>query len=393
MNNLLLPKNGITRNNKGLNKAMDMGDSDIIKQIKDSMGEPATEVQNPHFDQMKLKSLSSDAFPHVRMRRLRKTESLRAMVRENAISANDLIVPVFVEENIDERVAIASMPGVFRETEKTLAKRIKDIAGSGVKSVMVFGVSHNKDSIGSDSMNPNGLLARMISTAKNAAPELSIIADVCFCEYTDHGHCGPLCKHGDVDNDRTIENIAMQAVVACEAGADIIAPSGMMDGQVSAIRHTLDVTGFSDVPIMAYAAKFASCFYGPFRDAAGCALGKNANVRSDRKSYQLDPANGRQALRDALLDIQEGADILMVKPGLAYLDILQNLRAKTDVPLSVYQVSGEYAMMRFAAQAGALNYQDAMLESLIAFKRAGADMILTYAGEDVANFLNKGQPF
>ncbi|PZO82314.1 MAG: porphobilinogen synthase, partial [Micavibrio aeruginosavorus] len=185
---------------------------------------------------MKLKSLSSDRFPHVRMRRLRRTESIRDMVRENHISAHDLIVPLFVEEDIDERLPLSTLPGVWRETEKSLEKRVKDIAASGVRGIMLFGVSHNKDHNGSDSMSPDGLLARMINRAKNAAPELSVIADVCFCEYTDHGHCGPLCEHGDVDNDRTIENIALQSLVACEAGADIIAPSGMMDGQVSAIR-------------------------------------------------------------------------------------------------------------------------------------------------------------
>ncbi len=370
-----------------------MSDSNIIKDLKKSMGETVPEQGKSHFDLIKTESLSSNRFPHVRMRRLRRTDAIRHLVREHDVQASDLIVPIFVEENIDERMPLSSLPGVFRETEKSLEARVKNIAASGVKSVILFGVSHNKDSIGSDSMDPNGLLARMISRAKNAAPELAVIADVCFCEYTDHGHCGPVCAHGDVDNDKTLENIAMQSVVAAEAGADIIAPSGMMDGQVSAIRHALDVTGFSDIPIMAYGAKFASCFYGPFRDAAGCALGANPNVRKDRKTYQLDPANARQAIRDALLDQAEGADILMVKPGMAYLDILCKLRDACDLPLAVYQVSGEYAMIRFAAQAGALNYQDAMMESLLAFKRAGADMILTYAGEDVARFLNEGRPF
>lgn len=371
-----------------------MSDSKIVKELKDSLGETAAPSENTHFDQIKLHSLSSDRFPHVRMRRLRRTDAIRDMVRENAINASDLIVPLFVEENITERAPLSSMPGVYRETEKSLEDRVRQIAASGVRSVMLFGVSHNKDHIGSDSMDPNGLLARMISRAKNAAPELCIIADVCFCEYTDHGHCGPLCAHGkDVDNDRTVENIAMQSVIACEAGADMIAPSGMMDGQVSAIRHALDVTGFSDVPIMAYAAKFASVFYGPFRDAAGCALGKSGgNVPRHRKTYQMDPANAREALRDALLDEREGADILMVKPGIAYLDILYRMREQSDLPLAVYQVSGEYAMLRFAAQAGALNYHDAMLESLLAFKRAGADMILSYAGDDVARYLKTGQP-
>jgi porphobilinogen synthase len=368
-----------------------MSDSKAFKDLKHSVEEVVPEQGKTHFDQMKLNSLSSDRFPHVRMRRLRRTEALRDLVRENALSANDMIVPVFVEENIDERLPLASMPGVFRETEKSLETRVRDIAASGVKSVMLFGVSHNKDHTGSDSMDPNGLFARMINRAKNAAPELAIIADVCFCEYTDHGHCGPLCSQGDVDNDRTVYNVAMQSVIACEAGADIIAPSGMMDGQVSAIRHTLDVTGFSHTPIMAYAAKFASCFYGPFRDAAGCALGANPNVRKDRKSYQMDPANAREALRDALLDEREGADMLMVKPGMAYLDILAKLRQQSELPLAVYQVSGEYAMLRFAAQAGALNYHDAMLESLMAFKRAGADMILSYAGDEVARFLKNGE--
>jgi porphobilinogen synthase len=370
-----------------------MSDNQYIKDLKNAVTERATPQENTHFDLLKLSSLSSDRFPHVRMRRLRRTDAIRDLVRENAVNPQDLIVPIFVEENIDERTPVASMPGVFRETEKTMVGRVKEIAASGVRGVMVFGVSHNKDATGSDSMDPSGLLARMIKTAKDTAPDLCVIADVCFCEYTDHGHCGPLCAHGDVDNDRTIQNIAMQSVVACEAGADMIAPSGMMDGQVSAIRHALDVTGFSDVPVMAYAAKFASVFYGPFRDAAGCALGKNSNVRSNRKTYQLDPANGREAIRDALLDIREGADILMVKPGMAYLDILARLRAETDMPLAAYQVSGEYAMMKFAGQAGALNYQDAMMESLMAFKRAGADMILSYAGDDVARFLKNGTPF
>ncbi|HEU4838032.1 MAG TPA: porphobilinogen synthase [Micavibrio sp.] len=371
-----------------------MSDSKVVKNLKDSIVETAPDVHGKtHFDQMKLKSLSSDRFPHVRMRRLRRTESIRDLVRENAVSAHDLIVPVFVEENINERKPLDSMPGVWRESEKSLEARVRDIAASGVRGVMLFGVSHNKDHNGSDSMDPNGLLARMISRAKNVAPELSVIADVCFCEYTDHGHCGPLCQHGDVDNDRTVENVAIQSMIAAEAGADIIAPSGMMDGQVSAIRHTLDVTGFSHIPVMAYAAKFASCFYGPFRDAAGCALGANPAVRKDRKTYQMDPANAREALRDAELDEREGADILMVKPGMAYLDILAKLRQKSGLPLAVYQVSGEYAMIRFAAQAGALNYQDAMMESLLAFKRAGADMILTYAGADAARFVRDGKPF
>ncbi|MCI5060062.1 MAG: porphobilinogen synthase [Alphaproteobacteria bacterium] len=336
---------------------------------------------------MRHKSLTQKAFPHVRMRRLRRTDALRDMVRENSLSVNDLIYPLFVEEELDTPAPINSMPGVMRETEKSLEAKMKEVAKSGLKSVMLFGVSHHKDHTGSDSMNPNGLMARMIDRAKQAAPEVMVIADACFCEYTDHGHCGPINTMGDVDNDRTIENIAMQAVTAAEAGADMIAPSGMMDGQISAIRHALDVTGFTHIPIMAYAAKFASVFYGPFRDAAGCSLGQNDNVPTHRKSYQMDPANGREAIRDALLDEEEGADILMVKPGMPYLDVLSQLRQKSDLPLAAYQVSGEYAMIRFAAEAGALDYKEAMMESLTCFKRAGADLILTYSALDTAHWL------
>ncbi len=359
--------------------------SDKLKHLlPDAMTEPKS-----HAELMKHKRLTENAFPHVRMRRLRQNSAVRDMVRENQVQVSDLIYPIFVEEDIDTPVAIKSMPGVVRETEKTLTAKMKEAQELGIRSVMLFGVSHHKDHNGSDSMSPNGLLARMIDRAKQAAPDVAITADLCFCEYTDHGHCGPINRHGDVDNDKTVENIAMQAVIAAEAGADIVAPSGMMDGQVSGIRHALDVTGFTHVPVMAYAAKFASVFYGPFRDAAGCSLGHDVNVPAHRKSYQLDPANSREAIRDALMDEQEGADILMVKPGMPYLDILAKLREKTELPLAVYQISGEYAMIRLAAEAGALNYQSAMMESLLSFKRAGADMILTYSALDVANWLNK----
>lgn len=358
--------------------------SDKLKSLlPDSLTEPKS-----HAEMMRHKRLTENAFPHVRMRRLRGSEAIRKMVQENSVQVSDLIYPMFVEENITEPVAIKSMPGVVRETEKTLATKMKEVQDLGIPSVMLFGVSHHKDHDGSDSMSPNGLLARMISTAKQAAPNVMITADLCFCEYTDHGHCGPI-SHNDVDNDKTVENVAMQAVIAAEAGADMVAPSGMMDGQIAGIRHALDVTGFSHIPVMAYAAKFASVFYGPFRDAAGCSLGHDPDVPAHRKTYQLDPANGRQAIRDALMDEQEGADILMVKPGMPYLDILAKLREKTELPLAVYQISGEYAMIRLAADAGALNYQSAMMESLLAFKRAGADMILTYGACDVAKWLKK----
>ncbi len=364
-----------------------MTDSKLDK-LKSLLPENITEPKS-HAEMMKHKRLTENAFPHVRMRRLRQNDAIRAMVQENHLQVSDLIYPIFVEENIDEPVAISTMPGVVRETEKTLVTKMKEVQDLGIPSVMLFGVSHHKDHTGSDSMDPNGLMARMIDRAKQAAPDVAITADLCFCEYTDHGHCGPIDARKDVDNDKTVENVAMQAVIAAEAGADMVAPSGMMDGQVSGIRHALDVTGFSHIPIMAYAAKFASVFYGPFRDAAGCSLGHNPDVPTHRKTYQMNPANAREAIRDALMDEQEGADILMVKPGMPYLDILAKLRQETDLPLAAYQISGEYAMIRLAAEAGALEYQSAMMESLMAFKRAGADMILTYSACDAARWLSK----
>ncbi|MEM9468729.1 MAG: porphobilinogen synthase [Pseudomonadota bacterium] len=337
---------------------------------------------------MRQNKLTENVFPHVRMRRLRQNRGIRALVREHYLSTNDLIYPIFVEEEINERQSVPTMPDIYRETEDSIGSIVKEAAKEGVNAVMLFGVSHHKDHTGSDSLNPNGLLSRMVDRAKQASPETAIIADLCFCEYTDHGHCGPINNKGDVDNDKTLENISMQAVVAAEAGADIVAPSGMMDGQVSVIRHALDVTGFSHVPVMAYAAKFASNFYGPFRDAAGCSLGHNHDLPTDRKTYQLDPSNAREAIRDALMDEQEGADMLMVKPGMAYLDVLKELRQRTELPLAAYQVSGEYAMMKFAAEAGALDFEKVMMESLMAFKRAGADMILSYSAIDAARWIN-----
>lgn len=360
----------------------------MTDKLKSLLPENMTEGKS-HAELMKNRRLTQNAFPHVRMRRLRQNDTFRDMIRENAVSVSDLIYPIFVDEGIEAPMPIGSMPGVMRETEKTLKTKIKEVQDLGIPSVMLFGVSHHKDHTGSDSMTPDGLMARMIATAKEAAPDVVVTADLCFCEYTDHGHCGPINNRGDIDNDKTIENIAMQAVIAAEAGADMVAPSGMMDGQIAAIRHGLDVTGFSHVPIMAYAAKFASVFYGPFRDAAGCSLGHDKNVPTHRKTYQLDPANGREAIRDALIDEQEGADILMVKPGMPYLDILSTLRQKTDLPLAVYQISGEYAMIRLAAEAGALDYKTSMMESLLAFKRAGANMILTYSACDVAKWLSE----
>lgn len=317
-----------------------------------------------------------------RMRRLRRTDSLRDIVRETILTPHDLILPAFVEENLDSPVPIGSMPGVYRQTEKTIADIARETAHSNVKAMMLFGVSHNKDCIGSDAMNPNGLLARMIKRVKDATPDMTVIADTCFCEYTDHGHCGVLTDEGHVHNDETLENIARQAIVSAEAGADIIAPSGMMDGMVATIRMALDESGFEDIPIMSYSSKFASCFYGPFREAAGCSLGKG-----NRKTYQMDPANVREALLESMIDEEEGADMLMVKPGMPYLDILSKIREQSLLPLAVYQVSGEYAMIKHAAAAGAIDGDAVMMESLLAFKRAGADMILSYSAADVAKQL------
>lgn len=321
--------------------------------------------------------MASNLFPNVRLRRLRKTEMMRTIVRETSVSLNDLIYPIFVEEEIDKALPISSMPGVSRIPEKHLGKEIKAIHAEGIKAIMLFGVSHKKDSSGSDSWKADGLLSRMIKISKDAAPELIVMADTCFCEYTDHGHCGVI-EDGHVHNDTTLNNLGRQAVMSAKAGADVIAPSAMMDGQIIAIRQALDDAGFVDTPIMAYSSKFASAFYGPFRAAAGC------DLKGDRKTYQMDPMNGREALRESLLDEAEGADFLMVKPGLAYLDILAKIRAQCLLPLAIYQVSGEYAMIKFAAAAGALDEKRVVRETLGSMKRAGADLILTYFARDIA---------
>jgi porphobilinogen synthase len=327
--------------------------------------------------------------PEKRLRRLRQNNTMRRMVRETHLSVDDLIYPIFVEENGREREEIGSMPGVWRETETTLTDKVKECETLGIPGIILFGVSKNKDPIGGDAMRKSGLLARMIDTAKQASPKTLVIADVCFCEYTDHGHCGPLNDDNtDVDNDRTLENLAVQAVNAAEAGADIIAPSGMMDGMIDAIRSGLNQSGFDDLPILSYATKFASGFYGPFRDAAGCSLGGSQGPK-DRKTYQMDPANRLEALREAEQDILEGADMIMVKPGLPYLDIIREVKDTFNMPTFAYNVSGEYAMLKYAAAAGAIDHDVAMMEALLSFKRAGADGVLTYHALDAAKILNQ----
>lgn len=312
---------------------------------------------------------------------------MRGLLQEHHIHKEDLILPIFVEENATERKEIASMPGVFRETEKTLPARVKEAESAGINAIILFGVSHHKDAKGSDSLKNDGLLARMIKSAKAAAPDLLVIADTCFCEYTDHGHCGILDHTGDVDNDETLENLGAQAVIAANAGADIIAPSGMMDGMVDAIRNALDEAEHLHIPIMSYGAKFASGFYGPFRDAAGCSLSASSQGREDRKTYQMNPANAEESLREVALDLEEGADMMIVKPGMPYLDIIYRVKSEFQIPTIAYQVSGEYAMIKAMGANGGMNADQAMLESLLCFKRAGADAIITYSALDIAKTL------
>lgn len=315
--------------------------------------------------------------PNQRPRRLRQTPSLRALFQETQLSINDLALPIFVEEGIDDYQAIKAMPGVMRIPENRLAYEIERIAKAGIRSVMTFGISHHTDADGSDTWQENGLVARMSRICKNTIPEMVVMSDTCFCEYTTHGHCGVLNDHS-VDNDVTLVNLGKQAVAAAHAGADFIAPSAAMDGQVAAIRQALDTAGFTDTAIMSYSTKFASSFYGPFREAAGTSL------KGDRKTYQMNPMNRREALRESLIDQSEGADALMVKPASAYLDIIREVRDHTTLPLAAYQVSGEYAMIKFAAQAGAINEWEVVLESLGAIKRAGADLILSYYALELA---------
>jgi len=319
----------------------------------------------------------SNRFPSVRPRRLRQNESLRTIFQETEFRLEDLILPIFVEEGIDDFVPISSMPGVNRIPEKLLAQEIERYARAGIKSVMTFGVSHNLDATGSDTWNENGLVARMARICKDSVPEMVVMSDTCFCEYTSHGHCGVLHDHG-VDNDATLANLGKQAVIAAAAGADFIAPSAAMDGQVQAIRGALDAAGFHDTAIMAYSTKFASSLYGPFREAGGTVL------KGDRKAYQMNPMNRREAVRESLLDEQEGADVLMVKPAGAYLDVIADIRAASRLPLAAYQVSGEYAMIKFGGLAGAIDEGRVVRESIGAIKRAGADLILTYFAMDLA---------
>lgn len=317
-----------------------------------------------------------------RFRRLRKTPVLRDLVKETHLSANDLVLPLFFEENISQAVEVESMPGVYRHPENHLADVVQNAWNKGIKAVILFGVSHNKDDCGSDTWSENGLMARLIKAAKTAVPDMLVISDNCFCEYTDHGHCGVVCDN-DVDNDATLVNLQKQVVIAAKAGVDMIAPSGMMDGMIRSIREALDEAGFSHIPVMSYSTKFASAFYGPFRDAV------DSSFKGSRNTYQMDCANGREALAESMQDESEGADILMVKPGLAYLDVIADIRAHSQRPIAVYHVSGEYAMIKAGVNAGVVDEKAIVLESMIAFKRAGADLILTYYANDIADWLRE----
>tara|TARA_B110000503_G_C7170789_1_gene424172 strand:- start:5113 stop:6090 length:978 start_codon:yes stop_codon:yes gene_type:complete len=323
-----------------------------------------------------------------RPRRLRKNEIIRSMVRENHLSVKDFIYPLFIEEGENVKKEIATMPGVFRYSLDQLDEELKEIVELGIPSIMLFGIPKQKDEIGSESWNDEGVVQTAIRYIKKNYPQLYVIADVCFCEYTSHGHCGIVvpsigAKDGmDVDNDQTLNNLEKQSLSMAKAGADLLAPSGMMDGMIATMRDALDLNDFSDVPIMSYAVKYASAFYGPFRDAAD-----STPSLGDRKTYQMDPANRIEALKEAALDVAEGADILMVKPALSYLDIIRELKDTHDLPLAAYNVSGEYAMLKAAAQNGWIDGEKVMMEKLISMKRAGADIILTYHAKEAARLM------
>ncbi|MGA6829035.1 porphobilinogen synthase [Nitrospira sp. NS4] len=322
------------------------------------------------------------AFPIQRLRRLRQHEALRRMVRETTLSPADFIYPLFVVEGRDRREEITSMPGQFRLSIDLLIKEAAEIKALGIPAIILFGIPNKKDERGTSGYDPNGIVQRAIKAVKDHVPGLAVITDVCIDEYTDHGHCG-IVKDGKILNDETLDCLRTMARTHAEAGADMVAPSDMMDGRVAAIRAELDQAGFSELPIMAYAAKFSSCFYAPFRDAA-----YSSPQFGDRQSYQMDPANGREALREIDLDVEEGADIVMVKPAMPYLDIIAKARTRTLLPIAAYQVSGEYSMIKAAGRAGWLDDTRAMMESLLAIKRAGADLILTYFAKDAVRQLH-----
>lgn len=321
------------------------------------------------------------------MRRLRSLPGLRDMVRENHLRVEDLIYPLFIYHGTNLKREIRSMPGQYQWSLDRVSEAITEITNLGIRSVILFGIPEIKDDTGASACHDDGIVQNAIQLIKAQAHDLIVISDLCFCEYTSHGHCGPLVRttHGiDVNNDPTLDLLAQQALSHARAGVDLIAPSGMMDGMISAIRSGLDKEGFTNIPIMSYAAKFASGYYGPFRDAA-----ESAPSFGDRRTYQMDPANAEEALREVALDVSEGADMVMVKPGLAYLDILRRVKDRFRMPTAVYNVSGEYAMLKAAAANGWIDERRVVMETLLAFKRAGADMIITYHALDAARWLSE----
>lgn len=316
-----------------------------------------------------------------RHRRLRKNSLMRDLVRETTLSVNDFIQPLFVKENLEQKEEVASMPGVFQFALTDLLEEVESCVQLGIKSFIIFGIPALKDEVGSEASNPDGIVQKALRLIKQHYPDLILVADTCLCEFTNHGHCGILDGE-TVVNDLSLERLVQVAISQAEAGADIIAPSNAMDGYVAAIREGLDKSGFDMVPIMSYSVKFASSFYGPFRDA-----GESAPAFGDRKTYQMDPANRLEALREAQSDEEEGADFLMVKPALAFLDVLRDIRNQSDLPLVAYNVSGEYSMVKAAAAQGWIDERAVVLESLIGMKRAGADLIISYFAKDVAGYL------
>jgi porphobilinogen synthase len=323
-------------------------------------------------------------FPRYRPRRLRRNEKLRAMVRETSLAPANLIYPLFVGPGKDKVQPVSSMPGVAQLSVDHAVRECEEAHTLGIPAVILFGLPEHKDAVGSEAYDDDGIVQQAIREIKSQLPELLVITDVCLCEYTDHGHCGVI-KNGDVDNDSTLELLAKESLSHARAGADIVAPSDMMDGRVGAIRKTLDENGFTQTAIMAYAAKYASGFYGPFREAA-----ESTPQFGDRRSYQMDPANSDEALREVGLDIREGADIVMAKPAMAYLDVVYRVKQKFGYPVAAYNVSGEYSMIKAAGQNGWIDEERIMMEVLYAIRRAGADMILTYFAKDAARFLAKG---
>jgi len=320
-------------------------------------------------------------FPDYRPRRLRKNERLRSMIRETTLSVADFIYPLFVTHGKGVKKPIQAMPGISQLSTDLLIGEIKEINNLGIPAVLLFGIPKKKDERGSEAYAKEGIIQRAIREIKNNVPEIIVITDVCLCEYTSHGHCG-IIKDGDVDNDSTLELLARMALSHVEAGADMVAPSDMMDGRVAEIREYLDENGYENIPIMSYAAKYASSFYGPFREAAG-----SSPQFGDRKSYQMDPANSNEAIREVSLDVEEGADIIMVKPAIAYLDIISRIKEEFDLPVAAYNVSGEYAMVKAADKLGWIDGEKVMMECLISIKRAGADLIITYFAKEAARIL------